>query len=48
MQVVTVTDQTINLSAPQSGKPGGGSINGVGQTASKFLGWFLRQSGREY
>ncbi|TMA15217.1 MAG: hypothetical protein E6J86_06610, partial [Deltaproteobacteria bacterium] len=48
-KVITVTDQTINISSPSGTlKLTAPSINGVGQTSTGLLGWFLRSSGHEY
>jgi hypothetical protein len=48
IRVVTVTDQTINVSAPQTVAMQAPSINGVGQTPTAFLGWFFKAMGHEY
>jgi hypothetical protein len=47
-RVITVTDQTINVSAPQTGNLKAAQINGVGQTPTGFVGWFLKSTGHEY
>ena len=48
-QVITVTNQTINVSAPQTAdkiQPPG--INGAGKFGAALVGWFLKQTGHEY
>jgi hypothetical protein len=48
-KVITITDQKINVSSP-SGTLNltAPSINGVGQTPTNLIGWFLRSTGHEY
>jgi type IV pilus assembly protein PilY1 len=46
IRVVTVTDQTINVSAPQTVNLTAPPING--QTPTAFLGWFFKAMGHEY
>jgi type IV pilus assembly protein PilY1 len=47
-QVITVTDQQINVSPPQTIQISAPPVNGVGKTPSSFLGWFFRATGHEY
>ena len=48
-KVITVTDQTINVSSPSGTlKLTAAAPNGVGQTPTGLLGWFFRNSGHEY
>ncbi|HMC72471.1 MAG TPA: hypothetical protein VKJ07_25175, partial [Mycobacteriales bacterium] len=46
IRVVTVTDQTINVSASQTVQLQAPTING--QTPTAFLGWFFKAMGHEY
>jgi type IV pilus assembly protein PilY1 len=48
VEIITVTDQSINVSAPQTPNLNAPVVNGVGQTPSGFLGWFFRSTGDEF
>ena len=47
-RVVTVTDQTINVSPVQTVNLAAPAINGNGQTPTGLLGWFFKATGHEY
>lgn len=48
--VITVTDQTINVSAPgtSGANLAGPGVNGTGRNPTSLIGWILKASGRAY
>ena len=47
-RVITVTDQTINVSPAQTLNLNGPAINGTGQTPTGLVGWFYKATGHAY
>jgi len=47
-RVITVTDQTINVSPVQTVNLTAPAINGAGQTPTGLLGWFFKATGHQY